>query len=237
MNFRFRVSAAHLLVGITLFSVGFLAVMQLRTQIRTASTVKTRSTSEQAMIISKLVESNVTLRQTVSQLEEQIARYQTSSEEEKLEAMVADLNNLKVLGGVAEVVGEGVEVKITGKIAPSSLQDIINELRNSGAESIALNDRRLIARSIVTGDETGFLVDGVRLRPPYVLRVIGSSQTMYRALERKGGLLELLRYNDPTLIIQVTTKERLTLPVYDRDIIFTYGKPATQQSGPQSSQR
>ncbi len=224
MNLRFRVSAAHLLVAITLFAVAFLAVMQLRTQSRVVAAVKTRSTTEQAMIISKLIESNSTLRQTVGKLEEQIGRYQTTSEEEKLEAMVADLNNLKVLDGAAEVVGEGVEVAVTGKIAASSLQDIINELRNSGAEAVALNGRRLIARSVITGDETGFVVDGVRLRPRYALEVIGPAQTMERALERKGGLLELLRYNDPALAIQVMPKERLVLPVYDSETFFTYAK-------------
>lgn len=225
MNVGFRVSPAHLLMGVTLFAVGFLAVMQLRTQSRVVATVKTRSTTEQAMIISKLIESNATLRQTVSKLEEQIARYQTTSEEQKLEAMVSDLNYLKILDGSAEVVGEGVELSLLGKITASSLQDIINELRNSGAEAIALNGRRLIARSIITGDESGFVVDGMRLRPPYVLQVIGPSQTMDRALERKGGLLELLRYNDPSLVIQVATKERLIVPVYDSETVFTYAKP------------
>lgn len=225
MNVRFHISSAHLLVAITLFVVGLLAVMQLRTQIRTVSAVQTRSTTDQALIMSKLIESNAVLRQTVDKLEAQIARYQTTSEEERLEAMVSDLNRLKIVDGAAEVVGEGVEISIKGKLGASALQDIINELRNSGAEAIALNRQRIVARSIVAGDESSLILDGARLRPPYLLEVVGPAQTMERALERKGGLLQLLRYNDPTLLIQVEMKQQVVIPIYDKETIFTYAKP------------
>lgn len=225
MSIKFRVPAAQLLVAALLCLVGLLAVMQLRTQIRVVNSVKTRSTSDQAMIISKLVDGNGVLRQTVDKLEEQINRYQSTSEEERLAAMVGDLNRLKILDGSAEVNGEGVEVTVSGRIGASAMQDILNEVRNAGAEAVALNNLRMVDRSVIGSDGSGLLLDGQRLTAPYVLSVIGPSQTMERALERKGGLLQLLRFNDPTLNITVGINQSIVVPMYDKEVKFNYAKP------------
>jgi uncharacterized protein YlxW (UPF0749 family) len=59
---------------------------------------------------------------------------------------------------------------------------------------MAVGDVRLLARSAVSSDADGhILVDNQQVSPPYVITAIGDPDTIEAAVNRKGGLIELLR--------------------------------------------
>lgn len=213
-------------VGILGLVVGLLGVTQFRTQADITKALQTESPVNQAQAISNLLEANAALAGEVRNLEDQLANYSQGWDHSGLEALVADLNRLKVVNGLVEIWGPGVEVVVRAQIKPEEAHDIINELRNAGAEAIALNDQRLVASSVVSGDQDYLVLDATTLTPPYVFQAIGDAQTMLVALERKGGIIPLLRYSYPENRMTVMRVSRLMLPVYQAAYVYRFARPA-----------
>jgi uncharacterized protein YlxW (UPF0749 family) len=93
-----------------------------------------------------------------------------------------------------DITGPGVRVVISDTVDARHIQDVVNELRSSGVEGMAVGDVRLLTRSVVSSDAEGhILIDNQLVSPPYVITAIGDPDTIESAVNRKGGLLELLR--------------------------------------------
>lgn len=213
-------------VGIVGLVVGILGVTQFRTQDNILKALQTENPINQAQAISNLLEANAALVREVRSLEAQLDKYSQGLERSGLEALVADLNRLKVLNGLVEVWGPGVEVSVGGRLLAEEVHDIINELRNAGAEAMSINGQRLVASSIVNQDRGDLVVDGTTLTPPYVFQSIGDIQTMEVALERKGGIIPLLRHTYPDSRITVIRVTRMILPVYQGRYVYRFARQA-----------
>lgn len=222
--------AIWLQVGALGLVVGVLAVTQFRTQSNIAKALQSESPVNQTQAISNLLEANAALDQEVRSLEQQLAKYSQGLDKSGLETLVADLNRLKVVNGLVEVWGPGVEVSVEGRLQAEEAHDIINELRNAGAEALSLNGQRLVAASNVSQAEAreGLLVDGAAQNPPYVFGAIGDVQTMEVALERKGGIIPLLRYAYRESKISVLRVNRMVLPIYQGGYVYRFARPAEQ---------
>ena len=216
---------ARMYITVACFLLGLLAVMQLRTQTNLART-QAPSLSDQAEVISNLVESNANLRKEITRLENQVDKFGQGSGAE-LDALIQELQKLRAVTGESDVSGPGVEVWLSRDISVPDMQDLINELRNAGSESIAINSRRIIGQSSVTGGEDAILIDGHPVKAPFVMHAIGDADTLERAIERKGGLVSLLRVNYPGLTVRVTKYEKLILPPRPQHQEFTFTQRAS----------
>ncbi|TAK37131.1 MAG: DUF881 domain-containing protein [Chloroflexota bacterium] len=219
-----RVSKPRLYLTLACFLIGLLAVMTLRTQSNLAR-MQPPSPSDQAQVISNLVDANSNLEQEISRLDNQLAQFGQGARAQA-EALMQELGKLKVLSGEAEATGPGVEVWLGREISVPDMVDLINEMRNAGAEAIAVNDLRIITRSSVSGGGANMLIDNQPISAPFVLRALGDPETIERALERKGGLVSLLRVNYPGLTVRVTKYDKLVLPVYQMEQM-----PTAQKAG------
>jgi uncharacterized protein YlxW (UPF0749 family) len=209
---------------IVCFVLGALIVVQLRSTGHAATTAL--SSSDQASVLTTLVESNAGLRSEIAVLEAQAALLDPSNREESNAALQAELSRLLVVSGHADVGGPGVRVELSGQINPLDLQDLINELRNAGAEAIALNSQRIVVSSVVAREGRDLVLDAVRLSAPYVLQAIGQPDTIEKALLRRGGLVSLLEYAYPGLTITVTKVDGLTLPARKVRETLKFAQPA-----------
>ena len=202
--------------------LGVLLVAQFRTQRRITAALLSTSSTDQALIVSNLVESNAELREEVEALRSQLRRYQEAEGQGVLQTLVDELNRIKIVNGLVEVSGPGVEVRIEGRVSVLDMQDMVNELRNTGAEAIAVNGQRLIASSVIASDGTGMIINGVRISEPYIFQAIGHQETMARALTRKGGLIALLKAHYEGLDITVSKRDKIVLPIYRGSFEFKY---------------
>jgi uncharacterized protein YlxW (UPF0749 family) len=203
---RMPVVALALLLG-----VGVL--VQFRAQGRTSVVASDREA--QALLLSELVEANGRLQAEIESLEAQLAIYQAGERGVGMQRLVTELNRVKVLTGLIEVSGPGIELLIDGPLSALDLQDIVNELRNAGAEAVALNGHRLVPRSVVTVETKGRLVvDGYSVARPYLFQAIGDPQTLESALSRPGGLLSLHRQSYPNLVATTTQSPHLVLGIH-----------------------
>jgi uncharacterized protein YlxW (UPF0749 family) len=115
---------------------------------------------------------------------------------------------------------------LDGPLSALDLLDVVNELRNAGAEALALNGHRLVADSVFAVEGRGtVVVDGHPVRRPYHLEAIGDPDTIETALLRPGGLLAVFRRVYPNLIAQSTQHARLVLGVHRPHRAFDYAEP------------
>lgn len=214
--------SARLLLSVVCLLLGVLLFAQFCTQRRITAALLAASSTNQALIISNLVESNAELREEVGALRSQLRRYQEVEGQGVLQTRLNELNRIKVVNGLVEVSGHGVEVRIEGRISVLDMQDMVNELRNTGAEAMAVNGQRLLVSSVIASDDMGMIVNGVSISAPYIFQAIGDQETMARALTRKGGVIALLEARCEGLDIMVSKRDKIILPIYRGSFEFRY---------------
>ena len=215
---------ARISVATICLMLGVLLVVQLRSQ---NGARQTGPAEDWERVVADLVDNNARLRDEIDVLEAELAAMRAvEGRAVLLQSLVDEANQLRIANGLVEVSGPGVEVVVSGPITVLDLQDLVNELRNSGAEALAVNGRRVVTWSAINTDGVYVTVDGLPVLPPYRLEAIGDAQTMGTALLRPGGLVRLLQQADERVSIDVNPRQRFTLPVYDQPFEFAYAKSA-----------
>jgi uncharacterized protein YlxW (UPF0749 family) len=225
--------AQLLLIAVCLL-LGLMLVPQLRSE-RTPD-LTNESLSDQATYISSLVLRNRELQDQVRELQHEVDTYKNSNNEgsSTLINLAKELQRLRIANGEVDITGPGVRVTIHEAVDARHLQDAVNELRNAGAEGMAVNQIRLLTRSVIGEDGQGhILVDKQQIASPYVVAAIGDPATLEAAANRKGGLFELWRATEK-LTIQVdkiTEDERaawITMPKTALEQQWRFAKPQEQ---------
>ena len=221
-----RTRPAQITLSIICLLVGIMLVTQFRTQTRIQRSVLTESATNQAMIVSNLYDSNVALRKEVDNLQQQLAQYERTSELSDVTTMADELNRMRIATGLSEVSGPGVELRVVASLTREDVQDLINELRNAGAEALAVNRQRLVAQSAVIGEQAALAVNGELLGAPYLFQVVGHPDTIERALVRKGGVLAIMQNTYPDALFVVAKQDKIALPAYALGYQWANAKPA-----------
>lgn len=121
--------------------------------------------------------------------------------------------------------GPGIRVTVSGPIAGSAVQDLLNELRNAGAEAIAVGDTRIVTGVVVAGDPGAVSVENTPLADPFEVDAIGSPEAMTGSLTRAGGIVAQLQATFSGLQLTVTPLDRLLLAPTDRRLVPAHGTP------------
>jgi len=116
------------------------------------------------------------------------------------EAVIRDLQDreiaLQVLSGTVAVAGPGIELTIADPeimVGATVFFDLINELRDAGAEAISVNDARVVANTGISEITGGLQVGDRAVLPTYRVKVIGNATTITTALKIPGGILDVLK--------------------------------------------
>jgi uncharacterized protein YlxW (UPF0749 family) len=187
-------------------------MIQFRTQGKIAKNLITESSADQAQIISNLYDANVALRKEVDDLDRQLRNHAEISDQARAGELAADLQKFRIVNGAVPVLGPGIELTIAADVRSEDIIDLINELRNAGAETLALNGVRVTFRSAVRSQHGTIVLDNQELMAPYVFTAIGAPEILERALTRKGGLVSYLQTTYPEGRIDVAKSSRLSLP-------------------------
>lgn len=203
--------------------LGILVTAQFHAHSLTSKTRALVSSADQSVILSNLIEANAGLRAEVDALGAQLSGYRSADSSGLLETLVEELNRIKIVNGLVQVSGPGIQVRVSGPMSVLNAQDLVNELRNAGAEAIALNGERLVLWSAIAADDEGWLtVDGVRIASPYVFQAIGDGETLETALTRSGGLIAVLEHSYEGLQVEISYREKLVLLVHRYPPEFKY---------------
>ena len=132
----------------------------------------------------------------IKNLENAAQDLRRGNESAVVEEMQRRADALTVLAGTTGVTGPGLELIVADpEIMVSSIVffDLINELRDAGAEAISVNDARVVANTGISEVVPGLQVGAKIVSPPYKILAIGDPSTLATALKIPGGVLEVLR--------------------------------------------
>lgn len=216
----------QLTIAAVAMALGLLVVIQLRAQAGDARFVQL-SSQDLTVLVANLNARNDQLRREVSSLEDELAALSQnrSRGEESLDELRADLRRVRAYAGLDPVGGPGVTISISGPIDGSGVEEIINELRNAGAEAIGAGDVRVVTGVVVTGAPGAVAIGDQRLGEVFELTAIGASDKLTGSLTRSGGVIAQLAATEPDVSVTVTPVDRIELPATTRDLVPTNGHP------------
>ena len=203
-----------------------LVVVQIRAQ-SGGGGLGALSAQELTVLVANLNTRNDQLRTEIATLDQQLralaarqARGETS-----IGQLQTDLLRLRTWAGLDPVSGPGVRITIEGPIDGRAVEGLLNELRNAGAEAIAIEQIRAVVGTVVAG-ERGFLsAEGQRLPDPFEVSAIGNAETLTGTLTRAGGVIAQLAATEPDVQLTVTPVANLLLPATNRDLAPIHGRP------------
>ena len=186
----------QLVIGALCALLGFAVVVQVRQT--SEANLSGLSQAELVRIADAAGDRADALSQEAADLESERAALESGSDTRAAALAAAERSALVqgILSGRLPAVGPGVVVTVDdpgGTVRPSTLLNLLEELRNAGAEAVSLNDVRVVASSAFTGSPGRVAVAGQLLRSPYTWSVIGDPVTIATALEIPGGAAAAVR--------------------------------------------
>lgn len=133
--------------------------------------------------------------------------------------------------GLTDVSGEGIIINIgttyVDETMKEYLDNILNELKNAGAEAISVNNQRIIDSSVVSLDGNLIKINSQKIESPFEIKAIGDTRLLYGAIMRPGGYIELLKLSKVKVDVKKSTS--IDIEKYNGIIKYEYAKSIKQQ--------
>jgi uncharacterized protein YlxW (UPF0749 family) len=216
----------QLTIAAVAFVLGLLVVVQLRAQAGGAG-LAALSAQDLTIFVASVNQRNDELRQEIASLERELGTLTSNQDrgEESVDEIRSDLRRVRAYAGLDPVAGPGVTITVSGPIDGAGVEDLINELRNAGAEAIASGGIRLVPGVVAVGPPGAATLDNAILDDTFTLDAIGAAEQLTGSLTRSGGVIAQLAATQPDVVITVTPIDRLELPATDRNLVPVHGHP------------
>ncbi|MGH2463182.1 MAG: DUF881 domain-containing protein [Candidatus Limnocylindria bacterium] len=204
-------AAIAMLIGITL-------VAQFRSQARPTE-LSSLPVAELSTRIQTLSEATRQLRIALADQRDLLEDYQAAGAQgfSALDVSREELRRIRAYSGLSAIEGQGISVRVSGSLDAIAVNDLLNELRNAGAEALAVDDTRVTASSVVVQGARTLEIDGAAIGRTFVLLAVGDPDGLVAALQRPGGIVtQLEQFVRAT--ITVSPSEALQLPSTRRDL-------------------
>jgi uncharacterized protein YlxW (UPF0749 family) len=208
------------------FILGLLVVIQLRSQ-QADPGLATLSTQELTLLVGNLSDENNRLQAEVSTLERELAAIGAGQArgDDSVDQLRAELARVRAWTGLEQVYGPGVTITVDGPLDGPAVEDLLNELRNAGAEAIAIDGIRIVPGVVVVGAPGEVVIDGQPLGDSFEIRAIGGPPALTGSLTRVGGIVAVLGVTHPEALLTITPVERMDLPATSRTLVPIHGRP------------
>lgn len=209
----------YILLGTVSFIVGIFLVSQVYASKKAQKIIQPENNEVLALEVAKLTHSNADLRLEVQDLTHDYDTYKNNSDSsvKTYDKYLSDLEKMNIINGVKEQKGQGVVIGITGRLSAAQIIDLINAIKNIGSEIISINGVRLV----INTDLNAF-VD----QDTYEIKILGNSSILKSAIERKGGILDLI--TSKYIKFNIVASDDIIIPVTQQPISFKYLKFTTK---------
>ena len=218
--------ASQLTIAAVAFVLGLLVVLQLRSQAGDSALAQL-SAQDLTVLVANLNDRNDQLRQEGSTLESELNTLTTNQArgDVSVDEINADLERVRAYAGLEAVAGPGVTISIDGPIDGQGVEELINELRNAGAEAFAVGDIRVVPGVVVSGAPGAISIADTNLPPGFELSAIGAPDKLTGSLTRTGGVIAQFAATQPNITVTVTPVDRVELPATNQTLIPAHGRP------------
>ncbi|MGI6113463.1 MAG: DUF881 domain-containing protein [Mahellales bacterium] len=184
----------------------------------------------------KLSERIRSFENTIREYEDTLAENDASIEEIRNQ-----LNKTRLMAGLEDVQGPGIEVIIDDSKGPlednvdlnsylvhdEDLLLVVNALNAAGAEAISINGQRIVATTPIKCGGPTINIAGSRFTPPFVVKAIGDSKALHNMLmDEQEGLYYYLKMWG--LEISIKSVDNVEIPRYYGQVEFNYAKPVKE---------
>ena len=227
-----------LLLGLMCMLLTIGICIQIKTVNDSSTAVgKTQAENELRNSVLKWKERYETIYEEENQKEEELSklREEVSNQNTDSENITGQLNNINILLGYNEVSGQGLIITLKDANAATvkgnatdyivhdgDLLEVVNALKNAGAEAISINNQRIVNTTAITCAGNIIKVNGEKLGSPFEIKAIGLTEKLNGALTMPGGYLELLE-NDGVQV-KVEEANNVVIPKYNGIYNFQYAE-------------
>jgi len=219
-------------IGVMCFILTMLIFVQVRTvsqtniselEIMRESELKTEITSLKTKyeeVVAKIEETN-----------EKILEYEETAIEgkEASELLKKELKETEDSLGKNSVTGEGIIIKMSNTakavINSNDLLELVNMLKNAGAEAISINEQRIVYDSYIANiNGTNYItINGERVVAPYTIKAIGNTTYLESSVAQKNyGFIDTQISEGKQVTLERGTS--IIIPAYNRSLDFEYVK-------------
>lgn len=207
--------------------LGVLVVGQLNAQ-EGVPGLSNLSATDLTQLIANLTTGNDQLRNEIADLTSQAANL--SDAHNRGQTTVGDLNGdlarIRAWAGLTAVSGPGIAITVQGPIGGDGIEQLLNELRNAGAEAVAVDGVRVVSGSVVAGPPGGLSIESHALGDVFEIRAVGSPQILTGTLTRTGGVIAQIGATYPGARLTVTPLDSMTLAPTERSLDLTDAQPS-----------
>ena len=168
-----------------------------------------------------------------AQVELENTRKNVASNDEELKLLEEEIKKYNVLLGTTEAKGTGVTITVSDATVQDSILsidpivhdidilEIVNELKNAGAEAIDVNGQRITANTAISCDGNVIVVNGEKISSPFTINAIGLPERM-ATLTRPGSYLEKMA--ESFIKTTFNKSDKITIQKYISGTNFKYAK-------------
>jgi uncharacterized protein YlxW (UPF0749 family) len=210
---------SRLTIAAVALILGFLVVAQFRGQ-AAGSGLENSTAQDLSQLVANLATRNDQLRSEVAVLQQQLATLQSIQSHGQTSAgqVRADLVRIRMWAGLEAAEGPGIRVAVHGPAPASVIGDLLNELRNAGAEAMAIGGVRVVAGTVIGGAAGQLSVENTPLTDPIDIVAIGNSAQLTGTLTRAGGVVAQVQATLTEVSVEVVPLTRVTVPATTRDL-------------------
>lgn len=226
---------------ITLFSIiiGLFISVQMKMNLESIVPVTLRSIQDTRKQID-IVNNEITeLDQIIKQKEDELEVLENidKSNESIIDLLEKNLKDGKVLAGRTDLEGSGIEITMYDNLQYSStiydinddvihdvdILNILNDLRNAGAEAISINDQRVLANSEIFCRGPVIMINGKSIGTPFVVKAVGDPKLLMASVNAPGTYGDILKtvYD---IGFEPEIKDKIVIPAYKGNFSFKYAK-------------
>ena len=209
-NEAYKKKGKHILFSVVFLVLGFILAFSYKTLGKngeegnpTSALLVDEEKYREDLILQQ--ERNRELSDDIGVKQEEIRAYEQSFSDSKEDHadLVEEAKDLRLLLGVVPATGSGIKVTLKDAeynpveqnpndyiVHESHVFRVINELRISGAQGLAINGQRITANSYIKCTGPVITVDGKMFPAPFVIEAIGEADVLEEALHLKGGVID-----------------------------------------------
>lgn len=211
-----------LVFGILCLILTFAITVQLRvSSLSESESSQTKITDKLKDEIFRLNDENVKLAEkfqnTTSELDD--ARNQAAQNDSSSKNTSELIKKYTIVSGKTDVTGQGIIIKYKPSDNEAKadmvkdLRDIVNEIKNAGAEAIEINNQRIVGTTAIEMVKNKIEINDTEVSENFIIKAIGDSNLMYSGLIRPGGTIENIR--ESGVNIEINSENTIKINKYN----------------------
>jgi len=155
-------------------------------------------------------------------------RNDVSNSKNSSTGLSSKLEKYNLLLGRTDLIGKGIiitlkdgdssllKVPVTSSLVhDGDLLEVVNALKNAGADAISINGQRITSRTAISCIGTVVTVNGEKIGAPFVIKAIGLPLQLYSSITMQGHYIDRLITDGVSVDIKQVDKENIVIPKYD----------------------